>query len=145
MVLLIDSHGPPESIILSIDKNIKLHSVRLFGSENSEYSVSLKLSSISHGCVLATETGTFQSKLVASDEIEYYGYNIEFVPAVALEPNIKYCIEASISGPPSGFGDNGLSSVKHGEVRFSFSNRKDSSFTTTVYKGQFPEFEFSLN
>ena len=138
-------HDCSDSIILSVDQKIKLHSVRLFGSKNNEYSVTLKLSTISQGDVLATQTGTFQSNLVASEQIEYYGYNIEFVPPVALEPNIKYCIEASISGPSSSFGKNGLSSVKHDEVRFSFTNKVESLLSTTVSKGQFPEFEFSLH
>ena len=138
------SLGFSNSIILSVDKNIKLHSVRLFGRKNNEYSVTLKLSSITHGCVLATETGTFQSKLVSSDEIEYYGFDIAFKRPVALESNIKYCFEASISGPHSMFGISGLPSVRHGGIRFSFTNQKKGSITN-VSNGQFPELEFSLN
>ena len=47
-----------------MDKDIKLHAVRLFGSDNSEYSVNLTVKD-ANDVVIATEKGNFLSKTFA--------------------------------------------------------------------------------
>ena len=62
-----------DSIDVSIDKNIKLHVVRLFGSERNKYSVTLKVTD-SNGGVLAIKKGNFVSELIQSELGEYQGF-----------------------------------------------------------------------
>jgi len=45
---------------------MKLHSVRLFGSENNEYSVKLRVQNVNE-VVVATDAGDFLSNLVQSE------------------------------------------------------------------------------
>ena len=72
-----------DSIVLSVDKNIMLHAVRLFGSEQNEYSVTLKLID-SNGVARTTKTGKFLSELVQSERGKYRGVDIAFKPPVFL-------------------------------------------------------------
>ena len=130
------------AIILSVDKNIKLYSVCLFGSENNEYSFTIRVSYKDSGVVLATKTGKFLSKLVESEKGVYHGFDIALDPPLALKAHSKYCFKAYITGPPSMYGKDGLSRVEHAGVTISF---MESGSPTTVKIGQFSEFEFTLN
>ena len=132
-----------DSLNVLVNKNIKLYSVRLFGSENNEYSVTLKVTD-SSGVVRATKTGTFVSELIQSERDDYHGFDIVFEHPISLEANIKFCFEALISGPPSWFGSGCPSRRDHSSgVTFCYSNR--AATRTTVTNGQFSEFEFTLN
>ncbi len=137
------SQGSCNSIILSADKNIKLHAVCLFGSENNEYSVVLEVTD-PFGFVLATKTGTFLSKHVQTEGggRDYDGFDVVFEPPIALEGDTRYCFEAFISGPPSWYGQCGKSRVEHAGVTFSFTQK---GTPTRITKGQFSDFEFTLN
>ena len=55
------ARGGRNSIVVSVNKPIKLYAVRLFGSENNEYSVTLTVTD-SNGVALATKTGMFMSQ-----------------------------------------------------------------------------------
>ncbi|XP_020619584.1 BTB/POZ domain-containing protein 6-like [Orbicella faveolata] len=55
-----------DSMLISVDKSIMLHAVRLFGSEHNEYSVTLEVID-SNGVILATKTGKFLSELMQSE------------------------------------------------------------------------------
>ena len=136
----------PHSMIVSVDKNIKLHSVRLFGSESNKYSVTLKVTD-ANGVVLATKTGMFMSELVQCDGDKYHGFDILFKPSVVLQAQKQYCLEASMSGPPSWYGKGGLSWVEHPRVTFFFANTAGAVelLNTTVSNGQFSEFEFTTS
>ena len=79
-----DSGNCRDSIVVSIDKNIKLLAVRLFGSEHNKYSVTLKVTD-SNGVVLATKKGNFVSELIQSEAGDYQGFEIVFEPPVALQ------------------------------------------------------------
>jgi len=96
------------TIAISADKNIKLHTVRLFGSENNEYSVKLGVQDVNE-IVGATDAGDFLSKLVQSETGNYQGFEIVFDPPIALQENIEHSLVAEITGPPSWFGVNGRS------------------------------------
>jgi len=134
--------GSRNSIVVSVDKTIKLHAVYLFGSENNEYSVTLKVSD-SSGVVLATKTGMLMSELVQSERGDYQGFEIAFEPPITLQAVIKYSLEASIRGPPSWCGQNGLSLVEHAGVTFFFATKAGAY--TSVLTGQFSEFVFTVN
>ena len=136
-----------EFLGLTVDKNIKLHAIRLFGSDNSEYSVTLGLNVYFRGhensVCIATKTGQFSSKHMQCVIRDYQGFEIEFEPSVALKANTRYRIGASITGPPSWYGQGGVASVESSGVKFSFWNTGVGQ--TTVLKGQFAEFLFALD
>jgi len=142
--------GGYNDIGVIVDKDIKLHAVRFFGSESNEYSVNLTVKH-ANGVVVATERGNFVSKDMQSEIGKYRGFDVEFKSSVALEQNICYSFDADITGPPSWYGESGLSSVKHSGVNFVFKSVTsrsplycDTTYDSSVVKGQFPEFLFSL-
>jgi len=135
------SAGRRNSIVVSADKTIKLHAVRLFGSKNKEYSVTLQITD-SNGVALATKTGMFVSELIQCERGDYPGFDIAFEPPVALQAGIQYSLEASISGSPSWYGRDGLPRVAHAGVTFFFANK--SGADTTFSAGQFPELLFTV-
>ena len=76
----------------------------------------------------------------------YHGYEVLFDSAVLLKKNIRYDIEAFITGPTSERGEKGFDTVKESDVTFTFSQiegKLDSNSTTRCY-GQFPNFLFSV-
>ena len=113
----------------SADKSIKLHRVRLFASENSEYSVNLALRN--GGVVVANKTGKFIGKLIQSEKENYQGFEIVFDPPIALHGNKRYVFCAAIVGP-SWCGQCGQYSVEYYGVKFQFFNYFN---TTDVEKG----------
>ena len=131
------------SIILTVNKNIKLHAVRLFGSENSKYSVTLTVK-VFNGGPVASEKGKFLSKQVQSELGVYQGYDIAFEPPIPLETNVKYEISASITGPHSWYGESGLYTVRHSGVIFSFATSNPYTSWTSVETGQLSEFLFTI-
>ncbi|KAL9951301.1 hypothetical protein ACROYT_G043940 [Oculina patagonica] len=136
--------GHCDSISLSVNKSIKLHAVRLFGSENNEYSVNLNVTDL-NGEVLAYKRGTFLSTLFKSEGVVYHGFDIVLEFPVVLQPDIKYCIQTSTIGPPSWCGKDGLSRVEHSAVTFLFTDNDPRGGRTTTSRGQFCEFEFTVD
>ena len=134
--------GTSNSIVVSVDKTIKLHAVRLFGSENNKYSVTLTVTD-SSGVALATKVGRFMSQLIPCERGDYHGFDIAFEPPIALHAGIQYSLEAFIGGSPSKFGDFGLPRVEQAGVTFYFANKAGAD--TSVSVGQFPELVFTVN
>ena len=128
------------SISLCVDKNIKLHSLRLFGSENGEYSVRLLVTDRS-GVTITNVNETSLSKLMQSKMGNYHGFEIDIKPPAALQGNKVYRFIADINGPPSWYGVSGKPTVQHSGVKFTF---RGTWGATSVYGGQFPEFIFTL-
>ena len=138
------SSGVSNCIGLKTNKDVKLHAVRLFGNADDVYSVDLKVKE-SDGVVLAIEGNRFLSKLVQSEIGDYQGFDIVFEQPIVLKANSGYVrFEAKISGPPSCYGEGGLSLIKHSGVVFSFNSYTSSGFHSTAQCGQFSEFLFSL-
>ena len=52
----------------------------------------------------------------------YPGFDVALEPPVDLQAIIQYSLDASISGPPSWYGQGGLPCVKHAGVTFFFAN-----------------------
>ena len=130
----------PNSICLCVDKNIKLHSLRLFGNENREYSVGLSVLDPS-GVTIAAVNGNFLSKLMQSEMGNYHGFEIDIKPPAALQGNKEYRFVTNIKGPSSWYGVGGKPTVQHCRVKFAFRNHGG---VTNVNQGQFPEFIFTL-
>ena len=139
--------GHSDLLCFSVDKNITLHGLRLFGSENNSYTVTLKLTHTGSRITVVSKSGTSSSKLLHSKHFSYH--EVMFDSAAVSKSNKRYQIEALISGPPSGRGCNGLGrivdTVKESVVIFTFSfvDRADSN-STNVSVGQFPEILFSI-
>ena len=70
----------------------------------------------------AGKRGTFLSKLLDYKIGKYYGFEVLFYPAVKLNKDVRYLIEALISGPRSSCGSLGVSSVVCSGVTFTFTN-----------------------
>ena len=141
--------GRSDLLCFSVDKNITLHGLRLFGRENNSYTVTLKVTDTGSRTTVVSKSGTYSSKLLHSKHFSYHGCEVMFDSVVVLKGNTRYHIEALISGPPSGRGSSGLGrivdTVKESVVIFTFSsvNRADSN-NTDVNGGQFPEILFSI-
>ena len=66
-----------------------------------------------------------------------------FNPPAHLKKNIRYRLEASISGPPCLMGIGGLDTVKSSDVTFQFFSSVDFvDYGTNRSAGQFLEFIF---
>ena len=136
-------------LCFSVDKNITLRGLRLFGSKNNSYTVTLKVAYFDQGTTLVCKAGTYSSKLLHSKHFSYHGLEVMFDSAALLKSNTWYQIEALISGPRSGRGEKGLGTIRdtvnESVVTFTFSSvgRADSN-GTDVNGGQFPEILFSI-
>ena len=134
-----------DSISLKVDQNINLHAVRFFGSENSEYSVTLSVINLQDNIVIATEKGKFLSREMHNKAGSYSGFAIVFSPPLSIKAQAFYIFEAKITGPPSLYGQTGLYLVENSGVIFTFDSYIFSFEShSTVDKGQFPEFVFTL-
>ena len=138
------SFGGLNVIGLTVNRNIKLHAVRIFGSDNGEYSVTLTVKD-DNGIVVSTVSGNFLSRQMQSELGYYPGFDIVFEPPIAFIANTAFRrIEARITGPMSWYGQSGLSRVEHSGVTFSFGSYTSMGSSTSCEKGQFCEFVFTL-
>ena len=110
-----------DGICFSVDKDIELRGVCLFGSENNTYRVDLTIGNTSNGRDVVFKTGQFISKLLQCEKYSYQGFEVLFDEKVNLVKNTRYSLFAEISGPDSLCGRDGVSSVKCGDVTFTFS------------------------
>ncbi|CAH3110027.1 unnamed protein product [Pocillopora meandrina] len=135
------SFGKQDCLSFSVDKNISLLGVTLCGSENSEYSVTIRIKKQDGAC-LDSVSGKFLSVLIEEEPHSFYGFRILFNHPIVIEKGIRYRIEASISGANSCFGRNGQKIVACSGINFSFKGSSNNSSGTGVEQGQFPELLF---
>ena len=136
--------GGKDGIDFIVDKDIMLHGLCLFGSQNNDYSVILTIKETGSKVVLACKTGTFSSKQLQHANGNYYGFEILFDSTIACKKNYKYEIEAKISGGLSWNGVNGVRTVVCSGVTFTFTFNAHSTNGTSVERGQFREILFSV-
>ncbi|CAH3183223.1 unnamed protein product [Porites evermanni] len=129
-------------ICFDVDKNIHLHAIHFFGSDNSQYSVKLEVSEYNSGISVRRQEGFFLSKQVHCEIGDHQGFDILFKPPIAITANTRYKISASITGPPYCYGTNGCSTVEKSGVTFHFF---PFSHPTSNGKGQLPKFVFTLD
>ena len=132
----------PDRIRFEVDKDIHVHAIQLFGSDNSEYSVTLAVIDCNSDETVRRQEGIFLSKLINCEIGDHQGFDIVFVPSIAIKVNRWYQISATIAGPPSWYGKNGCSTVEHSGVTFHFDF---VSTPTSCEKGQFSKFVFTLD
>ena len=121
---------------LSVDKTIELQAVRLFGSENNEYKVSLEVSD-KYGCYLASVTDIyFTSMPMRSDMGNYHGIRVIFNPSLTLQADIDYFFNVILEGPPTWYGEGGISHKVLDDLTI--------SFFSDLSGGPFAELEYRL-
>ena len=132
------SSGIQDCLIFSVDKNISLLGVTLCGSENNDYSVTIRIKKLDGVC-LDSVCGKFLSVLIEEELHSFYGFRILFNHPIVIKRGTGYRIEASISGANSCFGRNGQKIVACSGFNFSFKGSSNNSSGTGVEHGQFPE------
>ena len=86
----------------------------MFGSENNSYKVTLEVKNAVNNRTIVSKTGTYRSNISPSKGHRYHGYEVLFDSAVLLKKNIRYNIEAFITGPTSEGGRKGFETVIEG-------------------------------
>jgi len=148
-------YNSEDCIDFQVDREIKLHGIRMFGSEIDDYVVILRIIDTRFHTVLATKSGKFSSTRVQFQSSFYYGYDVFFDSPVKLEKDVKFRVLAAIDGPDSMYGVDGSPSVQCHGVTFSFSESDDQDNNCTHVHplctdsdermGQFPEFFFKVD
>ena len=138
--------GHKDFLAVTVDKDITLHGLCFCGGENNSYTVSLEMKDSRNYSCLVSKSGTFSSNLLQYKLFNYHGFEVLFDSPVNFKKNIKYRIEALISGAKSGKGVRGSSTVQCDGVTFTFSDGASGGASNGTYctQGQFPEFLFSL-
>ncbi|XP_068752965.1 BTB/POZ domain-containing protein 6-like [Montipora capricornis] len=133
-----------DCLIFSVNNNIKLHGMSLFGSMNNDYHVKLVIKDLHSQSTVKTKTDSFRSKQMEYKVGIYFGFEIVFDTPLDGKKKTYYQIEAEISGPSSGKGENCLSVVDVSGVQFTFKESAADYNGTYPSRGKFPRFLFSL-
>ena len=140
------SGGTPQSVAFSVNRNLIIHGVRLFGSEGVTFKVTVGIYSKGTWSVpdikLTEEVGKFKTDKEITDG--YYGFDVLFKEPVPVKKNETYEIRAVLSGLFSYCGNQGQAHVTDNGICFSFSTTASGGFTN-VDRGQFPKLIFSEN
>ena len=121
--------GEPDRLCVSLNKEASLLGVRLFGKEGSEYQVTFEVKEAK-----ITEKYTSQNN---QDGI--LGFDVMLEKPIILKQNELVTLSATINGPQSCYGKNGLSLVTHDGGSVTFSNAPFPNNSTTATQGQFHE------
>ena len=78
----------------SVDKDIRLHGVCLFGAENSSYSLHLTIEDTKKKQVVVSKCEKFSSSSLRCKAGRYDGFEVMFDKSVLLVKNTMYCIRA---------------------------------------------------
>ena len=107
---------------LTVDKDIMLYGVALFGNKNADFSVTINFSNNEDAIPIADKTGAFTSLHVKleKDQPSYYGFDVLFDDPVTMKKDVKYCIQVGINGPDSRVEGRVLKDVECAGVTFNF-------------------------
>ena len=130
--------GDCDSLVFSVDKDVRLCGVQHFGCNGCEYTVSMKIKDATSNLSLAKKSGTYCSEK-DSDGI-YYGFDVLIDTPVILKSGKRYEIRSMISGPPSWYGQDGQTRVNFEGINFTFSRSASPVYGTSETEGQFPVF-----
>ena len=136
-----------DSVAFSVNRDVIIRGVRLFGSESQTHSVTVGI--YGKGIFqmerkFTEEVGRFDTDKEITDG--YYGFDVLFKEPVPVKKNETYEIRAVISGPSSYYGKQGQAQVTDNKICFSFSNSSSSKNgrQSEVQEGrQFPEILFT--
>ena len=140
-----NSESDTSCLGISVDRDIIFHGVKLFGSRDNTYSVSLSLIKDLGGKVIASVDGVFSSPSCATGASDY-DFVVTFKEPALLRKNDEHELECRISGPQSWYGIEGHQTICcHGVTFFLKDTRvRYSSLRTTTKQGQIKEFIYSL-
>ena len=126
------------------DQRQNLMRTNLMWSQKWEVSVTVQISDLYS--VIHEETGCFLSICFqpSCQTRPYYGFEVLFSNPIVIPKQELHRVEASISGAYSYSGQKGRARVFYSDVTFIFDNSFGSSNGTTVGRGQFPEFLFTV-
>ena len=132
-----------EYIEFSVDKDIMLHGIRLFGSKGNDYEVYLDIMNCHTNNSVINVEGKFLSVPFPHKEEEIYVFDVLFDPCL-LTRNNRYVVETFLIGQNSCYGAEGFESVQCHGLRFDFrtSKKQKPVDATDVKHGQFAEFLF---
>ena len=119
-----------DALILTVNKAVLFHGVRLFGSSNSrQYEVKFTIKS-------ENVTGTYTS---AQDDDGVWSYDIMLPEPISIKQDERFTILATIKGPSSYWGYDGKSSEQVNDIVVTFEDagRALSTSGTARNKGQF--------
>jgi len=131
-----------DSIEFRVDSDVMLHGIRLLGSQDHEYTVSMKIKECRQRKepLFLLEKEVFSCVPLPSKAVQIDGFDIFFDPFV-LRKNKHYVVEAFVNGPESCFGKDGMDSVECHGVTFCFSKPSNPEHHN-VRLDQFAEFFF---
>ena len=132
-------------LLFDVDKDIMLHGLRLLGSKNNKYTVTLEVRDCSKipWTVLVSKGGIFTTKGFQYKNVPIHGFDVLFDRPVHLKEKTRYKLDALISGQPSLKGTGVLDTVRSSGVTFQFfSSVVGRSKETNKSVGQFLEFIF---
>ena len=127
-----------------VDKDIMLHGIRFFGSRHNTYTVGLTIEELEEDKILLNSVKRDLQSVplpLKGEKIDVFDFT--FDPFV-LRKNTHYVVRATIFGPESCFGDDGVYLVECNGVTFHFDDW-DFEYCddeTCVKTGQFAEFLF---
>ena len=132
-------------LCFSVDKNITMHGLRLFGSENNSYTVTLKVTDTGSRTTVVSKSGTYYPKLLHSKRFSYHGFEVMFDSAAVLKNNTVISLKHWYQVHGLEKEITGWVLWKRPVLRLKFSSvyREDSN-NTNVNGGQFPEILFSI-
>ncbi|KAL9980213.1 hypothetical protein ACROYT_G008768 [Oculina patagonica] len=121
----------------SVDRDITLHGVRLFGCANASYTMDLTIENTKRNFVLGSESGQFFAEPLQCKVRDYNGFEVLFNRGIVLVKNTTFCLKAKITGRQIWYHSR-LSSVTCSGITFTIqdSEREED-------EGQFPELLFS--
>ena len=132
--------GSSDSLILSVDKDVRLWGVQHFGCEGCEYTVSMEIKDTTGNLSLVKKSGTYSSEKDLNHI--YYGFDVLFDTPVILESGKRYQISSMISGGSSWYGEQGQTPVNFEGINFTITS-SGSNNGTSESLGQFPVFLFT--
>ena len=140
-----NSESDTSCLGISVDRDIIFHGVKLFGSRDDTYSVSLSLIKDLSGKVIASVDGVFSSPSCPTGASDY-DFVVTFKEPALLRKGDEYELECRISGPQSWYGTEGHQTICCHGVTFFLKNTRVSysSLRTTTKQGQIKEFIYSL-
>ena len=136
--------GKKDSIVFSVDQTIILYGIFFCGNQNEKYSLHLKVTDLSCSSVVGNRIGCFPSQNLPYKSSSYWGFEVLFDAPIMIENSTRYSVEATISGNFSWRGLGGEKTIQCSGVCFNFENSGQSDNGTSVEKGQFPGFLFSI-
>jgi hypothetical protein len=130
------TRGNADAIDFKVNKAISLVGVRFFGSKDSTYTITFSL--YKNDQKIVDLSSTIPTEKEPMDGI-YYGFTVTLGNPVPLDPDVRYTIEATISGPRSYYGEIGKSDIVFEDIVITYMDSTRSiNGTSQSRAGQFP-------